>query len=580
VNRRVSPFHSILPLVAAAVIPSIAGAQGRTPDFARALTANLGLQGRVMWIDGSANIDRITNIEGVRDIVAHCRKANLTTLVVDVKPVVGQVLFNSKIGDRLRVWKGKTYPDFDVLAAFVDEGHKAGMDVAASFNVFSEGHKYFSTGLAYRKPEWQSVTYYVDRTLTALDGARLPIRAAEDPDDPTRTLVESEDAVQEPTQTPGASVAVALDSDRKVAGVIDPALLDTEPLTAPEDGQLLRLDDGAMDWATQHLHAGERVAFNAVGRRTRVTEAPSEKVAAFVNPLNPEARAYEIALMKEVAQNYAVDAIVFDRMRYANLYNDYSDLTRAAFERWTGHAVNRWPEDVLEFNPLPGNPPKHGKLFKPWLEFRAKVIRDFVAEATDAIRAVKPSVQFGSYVGSWFADYYGVGVNWGSEKFPVRTSWATPTYNEAGYAEFLDWLSTGCYYPIPFRNEARAMKREEGGTVEAAAQMSVAATANSIPVYAGIYALNYLNKPEDFQRAIQAAVRASSGVMIFDLSYIYDYNWWPYIEQAFPQPALAPNRDTTIVASLRAAQDAVRTPRDARSSGPGLPAIPYQPGGG
>jgi uncharacterized lipoprotein YddW (UPF0748 family) len=580
VNRRLSPPVSILPLVAAALVPSIAGAQGRTPDFGRALTANLGLQGRVMWIDATANIDRITTLEGVRDIVAHCKKANLTTMVVDVKPVVGQVLYNSRIADHLRQWKGKTYPDFDVLAAFVEEGHKAGLEVAASFNVFSEGHKYFGTGLAYRKPEWQSITYYVDRTLTAQDGARLPIRAAEDPDDPTRTLVEGEDAVQEPAATPGAGLAVALDSDGKVAGVIDPALLDNEPLTAPEDGQLLRLNDGAMDWATKHLHAGERVAFGATGRRAKVTDATSEKVAAFVNPLNPEARAYEIAVMKEVARNYAVDAIVFDRMRYANLYNDYSDLTRAAFEKWLCKPVSRWPEDILEFNPLPGNPPKRGKLFKPWLEFRAKVIRDFVVETTEAIRAVKPSMQFAAYVGSWFAEYYGVGANWASEKFQVRTGWATPTYNEAGYAEFLDWLSTGCYYPVPFRNEARAMNREEGGTVEAAAQVSMAAAANALPVYAGIYALNYQNKPEDFLRAIQAAVRTSNGVMIFDLSYIYDYNWWPYIEQAFPEPALAPNRDTSITAGLRSAQDAVRTARDARGASARLPSIPYQPGGG
>lgn len=566
---------AILPLISRAASP-----QGRTPDFGRALTANLGMQGRMMWIDATANIDRITTIEGVRDIVAHCRKANFTSIVVDVKPVVGQVLFKSRIADRLREWKGKTYPDFDVLAAFVDEGHKAGLQVCASFNVFSEGHKYFNTGLAYRKPAWQSTTYYVDRTLVSLDGSRLPIRGSEDPDDPTRTLVEGEDAVQEPEAKPGERLAVVLDSDRKVAGAIDPALLDTEPLAAPEDGQLLRLHNGAMDWATQHLRAGERVAFNAVGRRVKVTEASSEKIAAFVNPLNPEARAYEISLMKEVAQNYDVDGISFDRMRYANLFNDYSELTKSAFEQWLGKPVNRWPEDVLAFDPLPGHPPKRGKLFKPWLEFRARVIRDFVAEATDAIRAVKPSMQFGAYVGSWFGEYYGVGVNWGSEKFQVRTGWASPTYNEAGYSEFLDWLSTGCYYPVAFRDEARAQKREEGATVEAAGQLSTAAVANSVPVYAGIYCLNYQNKPEEFTKAIQAAARSSNGVMIFDLSYVYDYNWWPLLEQAFTQPAFAPNLDTTLTAELRAAQDAVRSAHDARGSGVRLPAVPYQPGGG
>lgn len=579
-KRHHASFTVSLTTAFISLYPVLTLAQGRTPDFGRALTANLGLQGRVMWIDASANIDRITTLEGVQDIIAHCKKANFTSVVVDVKPVVGQVLFRSKIADRLREWKGKSYPDFDVLAAFVEEGHRAGLEVSASFNVFSEGHKYFNAGLAYRKPDWQSITYYVDRTLTALDGARLPIRAGDDPDDPTRTLVEDEDAVQEPTPKPGERLAVALDADRRVAGAIDPALLDAEPLTAPEDGRLLRLSNGAMDWATQHLHAGDRIAFNAVGRRTKVTDAASEKVAAFVNPLNPNARAYEISVLKEVAQNYTVDSLVFDRMRFANLYNDYSDLTRSTFEKWLGKPVNRWPEDVLAFDTLPGNPVRRGKLFKPWLEFRARIIRDFMAEATDAVRAVKPSMQFGAYVGSWFSEYFGVGVNWGSEKFQVRTGWASPTYNEAGYAEFLDWISTGCYYPIPTRDEARAQKREEGGTVEAAAQLSTAAVANSIPVYAGLYVLNYQNRPQDLLKAIQAAVRNSNGVMIFDLSYIYDYNWWPILEQAFPQPAFAPNLDTTIASDLRAAQDAVRSTRDARGSGAHLPAVPYQPGGG
>jgi len=45
-----------------------------------------------------------------------------------------------------------------------------------------------------------------------------------------------------------------------------------------------------------------------------VTEAATEKVAAFVNPLHPEARRYELSLLREVAQNYDVDAIVFDRL--------------------------------------------------------------------------------------------------------------------------------------------------------------------------------------------------------------------------------------------------------------------------
>jgi uncharacterized lipoprotein YddW (UPF0748 family) len=554
--------------------------QTRTPDFARSLSINLGLQGRVMWIEATANLDRIMTREGVQDIVARCKKANFTTIVVDVKPLSGQVIYNSKIAEHLRQWKGKSYPDFDVLAAFVEEGHRAGLEIAASFNVFCEGHKFYKVGLGYRRPEWQSVSYMVDRALVSSDGSRLPIRAANEPEDPARTLIQGDDYVQEPTPTPGAQIAVSLDEDRRVAGIIDTALLDGEPLAAPEDGHMLVLSGPAMEWASRHLHAGDRTRFDALGRRVPIADAASEKVAVFVNPLQPDARRYEIALMSEVARNYDVDAIVFDRMRYANLYNDYSDLSRASFEQWLGKRIARWPDDVLSYDPVPGEPPRRGRFFKPWLEFRARVVREFAREATETVRAIKPQVQFSAYVGSWFGEYYGVGVNWGSEKFPVRFSWAGPTYNEAGYAEFLDWLTTGCYYPVPTRDEARARHVQDGGTVEAAAELSTIAVANSVPVYAGVYALNYEGRPDAFARALDIAARRSQGVMIFDLSYIYDYGWWNLLEKTFPQLALPPHRIPDFVAQVRAAQDAVRAATDGRGSDTRLPAVPYQPGGG
>jgi uncharacterized lipoprotein YddW (UPF0748 family) len=552
----------------------------RSPEFARTLTTNLGMQGRVMWIDATANIDRVCTIEGVRDVVAHCKKANISTLVVDVKPVSGQVVYASKIAEHMREWRGKQYPDFDVLRAFLDEGHKAGLEVCASLNIFAEGHKYFSVGLAYKKRDWQSNAYVVERSLIAGNGSKLLVRAEGEPEDAARPLVYTDDFFQPPTDTAGKQIAVVFDEDKKVAGVIDTALLDQEPLRAPEDGQMLVLENGAMDWATQHLRAGDQTRFTALGKRVPVTESPSEKVAAFVSPLHPEVRAYQIAILKEVAQNYEVDAIIFDRMRYANVYNDYSDYSRRAFERWLGKSISRWPEDVISYSDKPGAPIQRGKLFKPWLEFRARVIREFAREVTETIRAIRPGIQFGAYVGSWFTEYYGVGVNWGSDKFPVRTSWASPSYNEAGYAEFLNWISTGCYYGIPTKEEARAVRKEEGGTVEAAAELSTAVVSNSIPVYAGLYCLNYQDRPKDFARAVAAAVRHSQGVMIFDLSYIYDYNWWPILEEAFAKPMASPHRATALNGQLRAVQDAIRSAQDSRATASRLPAVPYQPGGG
>ena len=572
-------------LLSAACFSALCGASfaspaGRVYDFSRLLDLSLGLQGRAMWVDATANLDRTTTIEGVRDIVERCRSANFNMLIVDVKPISGQVVYPSRIAPRLRQWKGKSYPDFDVLGAFVREGHRAGLEVYASMNVLSEGHKLFGVGPAYEKRDWQSVAYVVDRSLVAADGARLPVRASGEPVDPARPLVQGDDDLISPAERPGESVVVVLDDRQRVTGIVDPALLGSEPLGAPEEGSLLRVTGRDMDWVGLHLAVGSPSRFAAVGRRVPVTEAASERIAAFVNPLNPNVRRYELSLLDEVARNYAVDGIVFDRLRYANLYNDYSDLSRAAFERWLGRPVGNWPDDVIRFDPVPNRPMKRGRLFKPWLEFRARTIRQFAKEAADAVRAARPEAMVAAYTGSWFSEYYGVGVNWGSEKFEVNTPWATPRYNEAGYAEFLDWLTTGCYYGYPTRSDARAAHRPNVGTVEAAAELSSLAVGNSLPVYAGLYTLDYQNRPDQFVRAMETAARTSHGVMVFDVSQIYDFGWWPWLQKVFAGPAIPPHRVAGLTAMLRAAHDAVRAGQDARSAAARLPAVPALPGGG
>ena len=566
-------------LAAASIFGAIGAYADKSPDLSRCLFADIDMQGRVLWVDATANLDRITTIEGVRDIVAKARRANITTLVVDAKPVCGLVTFRSNIAERLLEWKGVKYPDFDVLGAFVEEGHKAGLEIAASFNVLGEGHKYFNVGPAYKHPEWQSISYVVSRTLRSEDGGRLPIRVSGEPDEENGTLIHGMDFVVQPALVTGGPVAVALDSDHRVAGIIDPALLDNEPLIAPENGLLLLLDGPAQTWAGDHLKAGDLTHFEVAGRRVPITQSAAEKVAVFINPLQQEARYREISLMKEVAQKYAVDAIVFDRLRYANIYNDYSDLSRTSFEKWIGRPVHNWPEDVISFDKVPGKPLKRGRYFKPWLEFRARVIRGFVREAVTTLRAARPGIRIGAYTGSWYTEYYGVGVNWGSEKYAVRTPWASQDYNEAGYAEFLDFLCTGCYYAIPGREEALAKHKAEGGTVEAAAQLSNTAVANSIPVYAGLFVPQYDKQPDVFLRAIDMAEKRTQGVMIFDLCYIDDFKWWSVLEKAFPKPTVAPHTRQDLIGQLRTMQDATHKPLDSRGE-LRLPAVPWQPGGG
>lgn len=589
----------------ALLTPCLPLAAQSTVTLARGLTAAMGAQGRLMWIDGSANVFRTVKVDGkttlvdytttragVAEIVRHCKAAHINTLVVDIKPLSGQVLYNSKLAPHMTQWQGHPVPDSDVLAAFIEEGHKAGLQVDASINILSEGHKYYSVGPAYTHTNWQSMVYTVDRGLVALNGARLPVRVANEPADPNAPLLLRDDSVilsSEPasgmvglesaesksalvTDTGqgafGRQTNLVLDADNRITGVVDSALLGDDPLLAPESGHLIvATRNSDRDWITQNAKIGEHVRMDLRTARVPIANAPSEKVACFVNPLQPEARRYELDMVREIVSNYAIDGLVLDRCRYSNLYNDFSDQTRDAFAQWLqqhpparsrraayqDHIVH-WPEDVFAFAPNPGDPLIPGPLYKPWLEFRAHVIHDFVAEVAQTARALKPKIVLGTYVGSWYPKYYEVGVNWGSDRTPLRYSWFTSTYPHTGYAEFFDWISTGCYYPTPTREDARFEGQSELGTVEFAAELSNTAVASGAFVYAGVYVQDYPNRPDAFLKALSAGGRQTQGWMIFDISQIDAANWWPLLEKSYPSDAASPDSLPDLLPSIRSAR--------------------------
>ncbi len=595
--KKLLSFGVILSLLACTRLAS-----ATPPDIARDLSAGVGGQGRLMWIDGTANltrtlkqgdkkivVDYTTTRAGVQEIVRNCKAAHINTLVVDVKPLAGLVLYNSKLAPHMREWQGHPLPDFDVLAAFIEEGHKAGLQVDASVNVLSEGHKYFSVGPAYQHTDWQSVVYTVDRGMIALNESRLSLRVPGEPDDPAKPVLLSDDSAVlggngtnglvgleskesvggirngEPL---GKQLNIVLDGRNLVAGMVDSALLGDDPLTAPEDGHLVTVSRPAdREWAAKNLRTGMAVRFDLRTGRTPIAQAPSERVACFVNPLHPEARRYELEMAREIVANYDIDGFVLDRCRFSNLYNDFSDRTRDAFAQWLQRqprngsrapfptSINRWPQDVFAFPETPGGSLKQGPLYKPWLEFRARTIRDFVAELARTVRAVKPKVVLGTYVGSWYPGYYEVGVNWGSPRNGLRYSWYTPNYPATGYAQFFDWISTGCYYPNAMEDDARLQGQNPQATVEFAANLSNQAVASGAFVYAGIYVQDYLRRPETFLRALEACSRRSQGWMIFDLSFMDDLNLWPSLQKAYPDSAPAPHTLTDLLSAARTGLD-------------------------
>lgn len=130
---------------------------------------------KLMWVDLSANWKTFTAPDSIAYYVKKSKDAGFNTLVVDVKGTGSAVAYPSDIAPVLNEWKGIARPDdYDYLGRFIEEGHKAGMKVYASFNVFCEGHGIFRRGILYNdKKDWQSINYVPGKGLvpaTEIDG--------------------------------------------------------------------------------------------------------------------------------------------------------------------------------------------------------------------------------------------------------------------------------------------------------------------------------------------------------------------------------------------------------------------------
>jgi uncharacterized lipoprotein YddW (UPF0748 family) len=451
------------------------------------------------------------------------------------------VLYNSRIAPRLTEWKGFQYPpDHDLLAVSLLEGRRRGLKVYASINVFSEAHKLLKSGPLYQKPELQATVYDAQRTVETTDGATWAVAVGENIG-PNMDEIASYDSSYPEAKRLGSGDAAVVVRGVHVESIIDGSLTDGGAVSAPPDGYLLVGRGTGARWLLDHAVVGQALKFTVREVLQPILQAPAELVGGFVNPANPTSRAYALSLVEELANSYPLDGIVFDRMRYASLKTDFSQLSRDLFEAWLGKKLDRFPQDIYEYAPTPGQPLIQGPYFREWLEWRAKTIRDFLQEARDRALRVRSGLQFSVYVGSWYDKYYPVGVNWGAPDYRANLEWMTPNYAATGYAPLLTWLSTGCYYGVARREDARQLGVPEDRTVEAAAETSVRAVNDAAFVYAGLYVLDYKDRPEEFRKAIQTAVANSQGVMLFDFVYIEEYNWWNILTEAFSTPRRAPH---------------------------------------
>lgn len=543
------------------VAPGLATAQAIPPanpdGVAQAVVRQAGLEGRVLWMDGTANLQRLSSREGVAAVFDRCVKANINTVVVDVKPLSGHVLYDSKVAPRLREWRGVNYPAaYDLLRTAIHEGRRRGLRIHANINVFSDGHKLMRSGPGYDKPDQQAVIYDVERTLTTPRGDRKTLAVGANRT-PGADEIILHDAPNGGPRSVGVGEAFAMVLGDRVEAVVDGALAPAKGVNVPPDGYLLIGRGEGAKWLLQSVQGGDVPVWSAANRLIPVIEAPSETVAAFLNPANPAVRDYQLKIVDELVTGYDLDGIVFDRMRYPSIQGDFSELSRQKFEEFLGQKLNRYPADIYSFDPLPGRPLVWGPYFKQWLEWRAKNIRTWLEEAVKIVRSKRPVMKVGAYVGSWYSTYYTVGANWGSEDYQPGYDWMSPTYGSTGYAGLLDWITTGCYHPIATREQARLAGLDENYTIQAAAERSTKATGDATFVYAGLYVQDFRGTPEGFREAIRTARAYSHGVMLFDLSQIEDYGYWNLIQEELPDARTAPHEVTNLLDGVRALRQAL-----------------------
>lgn len=296
------------------------------------------------------------------------------------------------------------------------------------------------------------------------------------------------------------------------------------------DGMLFR-DDSKKGWAT---------VINAADGLTNTMDLlddSSDYGAKFLNPANDEVHDYMLQLLRDLAA-YNLDGIILDRCRYDDygLMSDFSDESRAKFESYIGQTVENFPDDIM----APGTstlPSEQPPLFKQWLEFRAKVIHDFMVDARNAVKAVNDTIRFGAYVGAWYSTYYESGVNWASPKYDTAANypaWASDDYHNYGYADHTDFMFLGAYASTSsiygsgewtmqgFCEQGRTLLQ---GDVEFAGGPDIG---NST---------GWTDGGQDalIPDAIDACITASDGFFVFDICHIKMYDYWDAFKLGFEE---------------------------------------------
>lgn len=288
-------------------------------------------------------------------------------------------------------------------------------------------------------------------------------------------------------------------------------------------------DQSKAGWATQ-LNVGPGI----------ISVMNTGETTKFLNPAHPEVQDFLCNLLKDLAK-YDLDGIFLDRGRFMGLETDFSETTRKQFEAYLGGVkIQNYPEDILPRGAKQYLPTTYPPYMMKWLEFRAKIICDFMQKARAAVKSINNDIKFGVYVGGWYSSYYEPGVNWAASTYDASRyiNWASPKYKNYGIADYMDQMLIGAYAsPLNVYGNTE-------WTMEGFCLLAKEKVAGKCPIVAGgpdvgNWDPNNKATQEQENQAIVNSVKACmdvcDGYFLFDMIHLKKANQWEYAKQGIEQ---------------------------------------------
>ena len=128
-----------------------------------------------------------------------------------------------------------------------------------------------------------------------------------------------------------------------------------------------------------------------IGRLARWTRAHSDEVEGlYTSPVHPGAQAHAAAVIGELVQNYAVDGVHLDYVRFPNERFDYSPAAIELFKTTIlPDLTNQERHAAAAREPL--DPAAYPNLFpERWNEFRRSGLTELVVKVRAAVKAARP----------------------------------------------------------------------------------------------------------------------------------------------------------------------------------------------